>query len=519
MNYQYLVLRDISTDTRKHMPDEDFAGKGRSFPIEKPEDVDAAVHSIGRAGDDNYDAPTLKANIKRIAKRKGFALPKEWQDDEKVAASEQADAFKASAEATKASAKAAKEDTAEMHTAAAAAHRGAADAHRKLGGTLMVKHHDEMAGYHDGKAEALCDGGGGVTMTMTERGPRFAVLIGSLRDGAKRIPIAILGSFQKGAQKFAITRATLAEIVRNFRARQADTVIDYEHASEFPEAAAGGPIPASGWLKAIDDAPDDHGILWGKAEFTPRASELIKNREYKYLSPVIDYDARDKVTGKPQGATLLSVALTNRPFLEAMPAIAMSDWRKGSRGDAVGRKEVMKKVILADRVAGTVKLVADDGTESVVACEGMPKVITLSDVKRGQDGRYDFAGLPQEGETLVASDVVRAMTVDREVEAAVQAGKVTPAQRPHFEKLALSDLAGFREIVKSMPVQVNLRETGVGGTGAELDEFGQAKRAVDEAIGKLRATDKTLSYGQAWKMIDPALVRRYNESAKKRGAA
>ena len=65
------------------IPDEDFAGKNRSFPIVTPKDVHDAAASIGRAGPDNYSSDQLKANIIRIAKRKGPAfvaqLPQSWQ--------------------------------------------------------------------------------------------------------------------------------------------------------------------------------------------------------------------------------------------------------------------------------------------------------------------------------------------------------------------------------------------------------------------------------------------------------
>lgn len=47
----------------------DFAGKNRSFPIDKPGDVDDAWHSVGRAKD-NYPIPTLMLNIIKIAKAK-----------------------------------------------------------------------------------------------------------------------------------------------------------------------------------------------------------------------------------------------------------------------------------------------------------------------------------------------------------------------------------------------------------------------------------------------------------------
>jgi hypothetical protein len=76
-----LTERKIPQSARKKMSGGDFAGKGKSFPIAKPEDVRAALDSIGRAGADNYDHATLKANILRIAKRKGFAIPKSDQKE------------------------------------------------------------------------------------------------------------------------------------------------------------------------------------------------------------------------------------------------------------------------------------------------------------------------------------------------------------------------------------------------------------------------------------------------------
>lgn len=73
--------RFISKDERKSASAEDFAGKGRSFPILKPEDVMAAARSLGRAGSDNKGTSAIKAAIIRIANRKGWGkyLPKAWQ--------------------------------------------------------------------------------------------------------------------------------------------------------------------------------------------------------------------------------------------------------------------------------------------------------------------------------------------------------------------------------------------------------------------------------------------------------
>ncbi len=78
-----LYERFISKDERSKADEGDFAGKGKSFPILKPEDVSAAVHAMGRAGDKNVGMSTLKSRIISIAKRKGWTkyLPKSWQGD------------------------------------------------------------------------------------------------------------------------------------------------------------------------------------------------------------------------------------------------------------------------------------------------------------------------------------------------------------------------------------------------------------------------------------------------------
>jgi hypothetical protein len=77
-----IVERFISKDERDKADGGDFAGKGKSFPILKPEDVGAAVHAMGRAGSKNYGMSGLKSRIVSIAKKKGWTshLPKSWQD-------------------------------------------------------------------------------------------------------------------------------------------------------------------------------------------------------------------------------------------------------------------------------------------------------------------------------------------------------------------------------------------------------------------------------------------------------
>lgn len=76
-----LCERFVSKSERDSADESDFAGKGKSYPILKPEDVMAAVRSIGRAGTGNLGPSGIKNRIISIAKRKGWTkyLPDSWQ--------------------------------------------------------------------------------------------------------------------------------------------------------------------------------------------------------------------------------------------------------------------------------------------------------------------------------------------------------------------------------------------------------------------------------------------------------
>src|SRR5438876_7086908 len=87
----------------------------------------------------------------------------------------------------------------------------------------------------------------------------FATLLSArvpaVRRGAQElyeIPIALTGRWVKGGREFSITSRDLEAMARNFEKRKNDqVVIDYEHASEAPEVALGGPVPAAGWIHEL----------------------------------------------------------------------------------------------------------------------------------------------------------------------------------------------------------------------------------------------------------------------------
>lgn len=90
-----------------------------------------------------------------------------------------------------------------------------------------------------------------------------------------------------------------------------DLVVDYEHQTLNADKN-GQPAPASGWFKDQMEWREGSG-LWIKPKWTARASDFIRNKEYRYLSAVFPYS---KATGEP--LFIHSAALTNRAGIDGM---------------------------------------------------------------------------------------------------------------------------------------------------------------------------------------------------------
>ena len=371
--------------------------------------------------------------------------------------------------------------------------------------------------------------------------------------GKVRIPLAVTGTWVRGTNKFSITPADLESIVRNFRERQNGEInVDYDHASEMPEVAAGGPIPSAGRIVGID-SPEKLGangelrianregdslfanrhsrsILWGWFEPTERARSLVKNGEYRYISPAIDWGAKNKRTGKPQGATLTSVALTNRPFLEEMPQIRLSDpgyrlvdataGTTDAREGAPSTGGSMKKVQLS--VAdGKIKIShpdladeyyadPDEAANALKALAGSPDAAPDADdseVPMAQAASV-LSEAEAHGKSIPAVEVFRAR-VEQALDGAVRSGKILPRRRDDWRRIALADFGTFTRLMSEQPARIPLQPVGFSG-GVPENVQAQVKFMAEQ-----RMKERGVSYGQALTEIgreQPDLIHQYRRS-------
>ena len=402
--------------------------------------------------------------------------------------------------------------------------------------------------------------------------PRFVVTLEAPAESAApvRVPLAITGKWVRGSTTFAITRQDLEDIVRNFRERQNGEInVDYDHASEMPEVAAGGPVPSAGRIVKLDrpeplngsrkleagnirqptdNSPlptsDSRFILYGWYEPTARARELLQSREYRYISPAIDWAAQNKRTGKPQGTTLTSVALTNRPFLEELPQIRLSDpafqavdepanagaASKNPKSKIANSGGPMKQVNLS--VAdGTIRLAHDDfkdeyflDPEELKRCMhdlGLMSEVTLAGPTLAEpsavitlaQARSLLSEAEARGKAVPASEVFRGQ-VEQELEAALKAGKILPRQRDDWRKIALADFPTFRKILGMQKPLVPVEPLGFSGAGP-TDVQAQVKFLAEQ-----RMRERHLSFGQALSEIgreQPDLVQQYRRAVSSSG--
>lgn len=136
-------------------------------------------------------------------------------------------------------------------------------------------------------------------------------------DGSEQwIKMVPLGDFPyHHSGGYTVLPEHIEQMVENFERRSVDVPIDYDH-----ESFWGGSTRAAGWITDVEarldeSDPNDNGLWVKYPEFTPAAEEALRNREFRYFSPVFTTGRLDK-GGEGMGAVLLSVALTNDPFFD-----------------------------------------------------------------------------------------------------------------------------------------------------------------------------------------------------------
>lgn len=326
----------------------------------------------------------------------------------------------------------------------------------------------------------------------------------------KLLPLGHVKS-QKG--EFDVDEESFAQIRRKFEERGIDIVIDYEHQTLKDIQA-----PAGGWIKNIRL---EDGAIVADVEWTPAAKEYLKNKEYKYLSPVVLVRKSDN-----KAMELHSAALTNTPAIDGMfPIINSQNFNFNDGGN--GTMDLVKKL------AALLEL-PEDATEEQVFTqlqEAVKEAKELKDAAAGAEEQEKVvankvvcellglkAGAPTEDVTAKIMEIkngkaqgfdseaeIRALKTqlakrdaDDAVIKALKAGKIAVPQKEWAEAYALKDPIGFAAFVEKAPqvVPIGELEYDLKANKAE-NKPDEATLIVCKQLGISEEDVKKYGYGKA----------------------
>lgn len=280
-----------------------------------------------------------------------------------------------------------------------------------------------------------------------------------------------------------------------------DMVVNYDHQSEYAAVpGVGGVAKAAGWINPDTLEVGADGI-YASAEWTPAAEAALQAREYRYYSP--HFRARP---GTGELTKLVNVGLTNSPnievsalasqeagaFNEGSPMKKIAMLLSASTLTALGLKADSEDeaainaidTLIADRgkdaailasVRTKFKLADDAGEEAVLAAiataatPGEPDPAKFVPIDALKDVQAKLGEL-QEDKVLAA------------VDAAIEQGKLTPAQKDWAVKLGKQDMSELNSFLATAPVFKGGKVIE-GAPGTETSKLTEEERVVCSVMG------------------------------------
>lgn len=352
----------------------------------------------------------------------------------------------------------------------------------------------------------------------------------------KEIQLLPLGTWKHPKGTFTVNEKVIKQFILNFDRNPNDAVIDYEHRS-----LMGVESPAAGWIKKLVNKGDNG--LWAIVEWTKKGAEYIKNREYRYLSPAFTLKGKNKVTGDKIGASLLSAAVTNTPYLEGMQPLFLKDNHTkketemddllkmlglkegateqeimsavkaltvsintalGLKEDAVADDAVkaikalttpvnealgLKDDAAVDEAVKAIKALSDKGADAPIASKEVLELFELKDDAKIEDVKTKITELSGDPDKKL-EDKLRALTEKialkegmELVDKFTKEGKLVPATREFDLKDAVRDPKAFTERMEKSPVIVTQSEIATAGETDHVTALSEDQKSVNEMLG------------------------------------
>lgn len=334
------------------------------------------------------------------------------------------------------------------------------------------------------------------------------------------IPCAEIQLFKTGSfvhwsgVEFEVNEDFMGQMLQNFEAMQEQSKdpdhivpIDYNHGSLEYGADA---CKAGGWISKLHTRDDG---MYATVEWTDDAKEQIKKQEFKYISPEFSPEWTDEYGEDVDGPVLFAAALTNRPFLKGMAPVSLKD--------RAGRKPKQEENIMKEKLCKLFSLPPEAEEDKIVSAAETSR-LALTEVEKVlgcKEGTLKEAVVALKGEKDQLKANLEATTKDlltfkkekaceeatRKVEAAMKAGKIVPAAKDKWLKLAEKDPESFDELVSDLAPAVEFKAKGAS------PENRPEPTGIHEEVMRLCDENK-VSYEEGLKILSkdkPKLVEAY----------
>jgi phage I-like protein len=227
--------------------------------------------------------------------------------------------------------------------------------------------------------------------------------------------------------------------------------IDYEHASEH-RAPLGLEAPAAGWITALEAR--ENGV-WAQVEWTPRAAQMIAEREYRFISPTFVYDAKTN-----EIVEIISAGLTNQPNLD-MTALNQRG-AVNRTGAPMNLKALCQALGLTEEASAEAILAAVNALIKRADNPPLEKFVPRADydaaIKKAADAETALNQMKSEA---------REAEIIELVEGAIKDGKVTPASKDFYLTACRFEggIEVFKTFLQSAPVLSVKTDSGLDSQG------------------------------------------------------
>lgn len=285
-----------------------------------------------------------------------------------------------------------------------------------------------------------------------------------------------------------------------------DPVVDREHGMDLlPRGTA---VPAAGWIKEMQAREDG---IYARVEWTPPAQKELQNKEYRYVSPTFMHSRDGKVK------RIERLTLTNNPNF-TMKAVASAE----PNPKEIKMEELLKKLAAKlglpetateEDVMAAMQKLADTVTKVKEKVDAPAEAETPEAVAEAVEAKIEKE-VGEKVQTEMASRSAKASDPDpskfvpiaafkelqdkvskietegasekatASVDAAIKAGKLTPASRGWGISLASKDPKAFAEFVGTAPtITGSGMEGGAKYAVAAEDGLTDDQRAVCSQLG------------------------------------